>query len=113
MLLRKVEELQPWEVQDKLEHGEPVIIVDVREASEFIGEMGHIQGSVNVPASSIASGLGDLVNYSQNEIILVCHTGERSYALCRYLMDRGFDRVSHIRGGMVQWHLSGLQVEYE
>ncbi len=113
MLLKKVEELNPWDLQEKLERGDPILIVDVREPSEFIGEMGHISGSINIPTSQIASGFEDMKKNFQGEIVLVCHTGERSYAVCRYLMEQGLEKVSHIRGGIVQWHLSGLGVEYE
>lgn len=114
MLWKKVEELDPWEVQDKIENSDlNSVIIDVRELSEFVGDMGHISGAINIPASEFTGRMDEIRNKSGYDIILVCHTGDRSYAICRYLMDQGFQKVSHIRGGMVQWHLSGLEVKYE
>ncbi len=112
MISRKVDELNPWEFFDIMndENGS-VLVVDVREMDEYLGDMGHIRGSVNIPLGDLPKHLGELKGHEK--IAFVCNTGDRSYFACRYLMDNGIGQVMHLKGGIVQWHLSGLEVEYE
>lgn len=113
MISRKVEELNPWEffeAMDQEDNGK-VLVVDVREMDEYIGDLGHIRGSMNIPLGELPKHLEMLRN--RGRIAFVCNTGDRSYFACRYLMDNGINQVLHLKGGLVQWHLSGLDVDYE
>lgn len=114
VMYRKVEEFNPWDLVEKMEDEgtENFVILDVREVVEYIGDLGHIKHSINVPISELEARLSDLQKYSQKHMVMVCSSGERSYFACQYLMDHGFSDVSHIRGGLIQWHLSGLDVIY-
>jgi len=113
MLSRKVEELNPWEFAEMIEeNGEGnILVVDVREMDEFLGEMGHIRGSINIPIKDLPAHMREFMD--RKKLAFVCNTGDRSYFACRYLMDNGINHVVHLKGGIVQWHLSGLEVEYE
>ena len=41
--------------------------------------------------------------FDKNEIIAICHHGMRSFQVCNYLEENGFDRVSNLDGGIDAW----------
>ena len=40
---------------------------------------------------------------TNDEIITICHHGMRSFQVCNYLEENGFDRVSNLDGGIDAW----------
>lgn len=115
MFSRRIDELNPGELSEYLEDdpmGQEYLIVDVREPAEYYGDMGHIKGSRHIPLMGLKDSL-DEFRSENKKIIFVCNSGERSYYACSFLKDQGIDDVVNLKGGMIQWHLSGLDVEYE
>lgn len=111
---RKVEELNPYEVQEMREElGEDLLVLDVREPWEYYGDTGHVKDSLFIPMGEIPDKIEDLQKNANKSIAVICNSGNRSYSVCEYLMDMGFEKVYNIRGGIIQWHLSGLDVDYE
>lgn len=88
--------------------GRRVRVVDVREASEFDGELGHIPGARLVPLQRLerAARRWD----PEDEIVLVCRTGLRSAVAAATLARLGFRRVLNLRGGMLAYLAAGLPV---
>ncbi len=112
-LQRKVEEIKPHELAMKVEDGENLAVIDVREPFEYFGDLGHIKGSINIPMQEIPDHLEKIKEMSSKRgVALVCHSGERSYYACAYLNELGIKNTMNVEGGMVKWHLSGLDVEY-
>jgi rhodanese-related sulfurtransferase len=75
-------------------------IIDVREASEFSKE--HIADSSNMPASSLADKIADLKNTDQ-PIILVCLSGQRSRSAAKVFRSKGFSNLYSLQGGLNAW----------
>ena len=73
------------DVYDLLAAGEQVI--DVRETIEY--QAGHIDGTVNIPMSSIRQRLDELDK--TKPVYVHCRTGERSYNMTLMLQANGFD----------------------
>lgn len=86
------------EVQKKLEQGEKLNIIDVREVYEV--REGKIPGAVNIPLAIIPARTMDLDR--RKEYILVCHSGARSANATYFLEGEGFN-VINMRGGMSAW----------
>lgn len=90
--------VNPKTVAEKLENGESLHLIDVREVDEV--EEGKIPGAVNIP-------LG-LIEYRENELdknteyMMVCRSGGRSGKATQYLESRGFN-VINMTGGMLDW----------
>lgn len=69
------------------------LLVDVRTAAEF--ERGNIPGFVNFPLNNLRDSMSELPK--NKEIILSCHSGQRSYIASRMLEQHGF-KVKNLDG---------------
>ncbi|MEG2937252.1 MAG: FAD-dependent oxidoreductase, partial [Vagococcus sp.] len=69
------------------------VLVDVRTAAEF--ERGNIPGFVNFPLNNLRDSMSELPK--NKEIILSCHSGQRSYIASRMLEQHGF-KVKNLDG---------------
>jgi rhodanese-related sulfurtransferase len=84
-------------------------IVDVREPSEFTGELGHIPGAVLVPLASV---MAQAVTWNKEEpLVLVCKSGGRSGNAAQALSRAGFSKVMNLVGGMMAWNAAGKTIE--
>lgn len=70
-------------------------IIDVRERDEY--ESGHIPNSTLIPMSECVSRVEELD--SNKTYYLICHSGSRSYQVCRYAATQG-KKVVNVLGGM-------------
>ena len=115
MFSRKIHEVNPVELASRIEDEgeENFVIVDVREPQEYYGDMGHIKSSKLIPLMEIRDKVGEFSKTPGKEFVFVCSSGERSYFACSFLKDQGISNVRNLKGGMIQWHLSGLEVEHE
>ena len=86
------------------------IIVDVRGADEFDGDLGHLAGARNIPLPELPGRIDELAPYQDHDLVLVCHTQMRSAQAARLLDGAGFHNVAVLRGGMVEWRRQGLPV---
>lgn len=89
--------------------GDDIQVVDVREPHEFVGELGHIAGSINVP-------MAKLMEQAQGwpkarPIVLVCKRSGRSRFATSRLEALGFERATALRGGMAAWNAHGLPIQ--
>lgn len=99
------------ELKRRLDQGEPIVVLDVRDAEEFTGEIGHIPGAINISIEEIPGHISHLEKYRSKQIAVVCHTDKRSAKAANILRQTGFSAVAVVRGGMVQWHRNGMPVE--
>ena len=83
------------------EHGEGVMLVDVRRPEELRGDLGAMDGAVNVPMDRIDAAMGAWDR--EQAIVVFCRSGGRSGAVARFLQRSGFAKVASMRGGMIAW----------
>lgn len=98
-------------LHDRLDKKEKIVVVDVRGADEFAGELGHIQGACNIPLNDLPQRMAELVPFKEGEVVLVCRTEMRSAKAAAALKDAGFRNIAALRGGMVEWGRQRFQVE--
>ena len=82
------------------------ILLDVREASEFV-EM-RAPGAILVPTSVFMTRVTELP--TDRPLMVVCHVGGRSAAVAGYLIRAGRTDVVNVAGGMDAWERAGLPV---
>lgn len=78
-------------------------VLDVRNVDEFVGDLGHIRGSLLIPVADLPRRLGEVEGYRGRHIICVCRSGGRSHTAAGILMQAGFPRVVSVAGGMTRW----------
>ncbi|MBI1181299.1 MAG: MBL fold metallo-hydrolase [Alphaproteobacteria bacterium] len=100
-----------WEVQPQWleEHHQTVQIVDVREAEEFDGILGHIEGARLMPLQDLKRQAEGLDRHKP--VVTVCRSGARSAQAAILLEKEGFGRVANLAGGMLRWRAQRLPVE--
>lgn len=86
------------ELEKKLNAGEKLNIVDVREDEEIA--LGKIPEAKHIPLGQIPDSLDKL---DKNEhYYMVCRSGGRSGNACEYLIQNGYN-VTNMVGGMLEW----------
>lgn len=100
-----------WEVQPAWleEHRDAVQIVDVREADEFRGILGHVEGARLIPLGSLVEEAAGLEK--DKPVVTVCRSGARSAQAAVLLAKAGFGKVANLSGGMLRWRAQRLPVE--
>ena len=109
--LSQVRQLAAAEVAALAAGAEPPLLLDVREADEYGGELGHIPGSRLLPLKALAERAGELEAWKTRPIVAICRAGVRSSTAAALLTSLGFERVSNLKGGMLAWNDEGLPVE--
>ncbi|MFQ5935498.1 MAG: rhodanese-like domain-containing protein [Acidiferrobacterales bacterium] len=109
--LNQVRQLAPEEMHDRLKGSQPPVLLDVREEEEYRGELGHILGSVLIPLKDLTVRVGELESYRDRPIVVVCRAGVRSTTAAAILTGMGFQRVSNLKGGMLDWNEGKFPVD--
>jgi len=78
-------------------------ILDVRQPEEW-NEI-HIPGSTLIPLGELATRVDELPR--DQEIVVVCRSGNRSAQGRDILLDAGFTQVTSMAGGVTQWKAAG------
>lgn len=100
-----------WEISPHAleEAAAAVQVVDVREASEYGGPLGHIRGAMLIPLGELAAQGTRLAR--DRPVVAVCRSGARSAQACVILQRMGFVDVANLAGGMLRWRAEGFRVE--
>lgn len=89
------------ELKARLDAGEKVNLVDVREPNEH--EEFNIGGQL-VPLGQIRNfQVDELENLKDAEVIVYCRSGNRSGQAAMLLETMGFSNVNNLAGGMMRW----------
>jgi sulfur dioxygenase len=100
-----------WELQPDwlAENAGRVQIIDVREAEEFDGALGHIQGAKLISLGSLKNSLAAI--NKEKPVVVVCRSGARSAQATVILRGAGYTKVANLAGGMLRWRGQRLPVE--
>ncbi|HZG84521.1 rhodanese-like domain-containing protein [Paenibacillus sp.] len=91
--------IEPAEVRRRLDAGEQLVIIDVREDEEVAA--GIIPGARHIPMGTIPERMSDIPK--EGEVILVCRSGNRSGRVYDYLEAHGYANTKNMTGGMLAW----------
>jgi rhodanese-related sulfurtransferase len=92
-------ELTPAELKQRLDRGEKVLLVDVREPWEF--DMCRIEGAKLIPMGQIPANLQSLD--VDDDVICYCHHGIRSLDVAVWLRNQGVATARSLAGGIERW----------
>ena len=89
------------ELKARLDAGEPLNILDVREPAEYA--QFNINGKLIPLGQIMGMQFDDIEDWKDQEIIVHCHSGMRSMQACMFLDQMGFTNTKNLTGGMLAW----------
>ncbi len=93
-----VPEIQPEELKRKLDAGEDVFVLDVREPHEY--QICNIGGHL-IPLGDLPRRVSELD--TARDIVVHCRSGVRSAKDVGFLQQAGFRKVANLAGGILAW----------
>ena len=105
-----VDEIMPWDLEQKLSGGHQPLVLDIREPGEFAAM--HIAGSVNVPRGILEAAcdygysetLPALAEARAREVVVVCRSGNRSVLAAHTMQLMGYENVVSLKTGLKGWN---------
>jgi rhodanese-related sulfurtransferase len=89
------------ELKTRLEAGEKINLIDVREPHEYAE---FNLGGALIPLGKIQTmQTEELDDLREEEIILHCRSGQRSMMACMFLDTLGFKNTKNLTGGVLAW----------
>jgi sulfur dioxygenase len=110
--LAQVKQMAPKDLRERVLAGTDPILLDVREPEEFVGELGHIAGASLIRLQHLSDRSKELEQFKHSEIVAICRAGVRSTTAAAMLTGLGFEQVSNLRGGMLDWVDANFPVEH-
>lgn len=93
-----VPQLSVRALKQKLDAGEDLFILDVREPIEY--EIANIGGAL-IPQGEVPERLAEID--PEREIVVFCRSGQRSQVIAEFLQAAGYPRVANVAGGILAW----------
>jgi sulfur-carrier protein adenylyltransferase/sulfurtransferase len=92
-----------------LEDGDRPLLVDIREQEEW--SEGRIPGAIHISRGNLESRIEQAAPDRSRPILLYCAAGNRSAFAAKTLEELGYEHVTSLAGGYVDWKRSGLPTE--
>ena len=95
-----MEEITPAELKQRLDKGDDIQIVDVREDNEVA--IGRIPNSIHIPLGQILGRMNEIDE--DRETVVHCKSGGRSARAIEALQRTGFQgKLVNLKGGILRW----------
>jgi rhodanese-related sulfurtransferase len=101
----RIRETSVSEVKQRLDRGEKLFLVDVREESEFAKD--HLPGAIHLGKGVIERDIEEQVPDPNTELLLYCGGGYRSALAADNLQKMGYRNVFSMDGGIREWREKG------
>jgi adenylyltransferase/sulfurtransferase len=93
-----IPEMTPRELKARLDRGDDLFILDVREPHEY--QICNLQGHL-IPLGDLPRRVNELD--SSREIVAHCRSGKRSADAIEFLRQAGFQKIWNLKGGILAW----------
>jgi len=88
------------DLNQKKENDVSFFLLDVRDYHEYL--VSNIDG-YHIPYEELENRIDEISDHKQEEIIVMCRSGNTSMDACKKLIDAGFENVISLKGGMKCW----------
>ena len=105
----KVEEVHPALAFEKIQKG--ALLLDVREWEEIELFNFDLEEQLMIPLSELTERFKEIPGY--REIIVGCHSGNRSMQVALFLKGQNFEKVFNLQGGIREWIQHNLPVQWD
>lgn len=96
-----VGEIDPGDVKSRMDRGERVVLLDVRDPDEF--RQGHIPGAINISRGFLEFRAETVLKDKAQPVLVYCLSGQRSLLAGRAMQELGFSDVRSMSGGIRGW----------
>lgn len=103
-----VNEIDSESLHQRLAAGDDLLLVDIRTPAEVAG--GAIPGARMLPMHLLPLQLNALPK--DQDLVLYCRSGARSYQSSAFLLQQGWPRVLNLRGGIIAWARHGYEIGF-
>lgn len=97
--MNPISQIKPTELKERLDRGDDIFLIDVREQWER--NLAFIERSEHFPLAELVDRTQEFI--FEEEIVVYCHVGERSYRAAALLLESGFKTVHNLIGGIDAW----------
>lgn len=104
----RITEVTTSDVRTRLANGEPIVLLDIREANEW--NLGHIPNAVYMSRGVLETSIEARVP-REATVVLYCASGNRSALAAVTLGEMGYANVASMAGGFRDWVGIGGEVE--
>ncbi|MEU6164845.1 rhodanese-like domain-containing protein [Streptomyces tanashiensis] len=106
---RTIQSITPAVLHRLVQEGRAPRLLDVRTPGEF--RTAHIAGSYNVPLSTLREHRAELRSHLDEEVVLVCRSGQRAKEAEQALAQAGLPNLRVLEGGITAWEAASAPVE--
>ena len=106
---QRINEIAPQTLQEKINHGEPIFVIDVREDHEWLS--GHIPTAIHMSKGIIERDIEKEISSPDAQIVVYCSGGFRCALVADALQDMGYHNVYSLESGLQGWINAGFRVE--
>lgn len=107
---RRVREVMPWDLAERVAREPALLVVDVREPAEFAA--GHLRGAINVPRGVLEAACSwdyddtvpVLAAGRGRAVVVVCRSGQRSLLAADVMSQLGYADVVSLKTGVRGWN---------
>jgi len=106
---KRINEINPVQLKEKIDTNESFYLLDVREESEW--PSGHIAHAIHLGKGIIERDIEKKIPDSDASIVVYCSGGFRCALVADSLQKMGYSNVSSLDSGMQGWVDAGFDIE--
>jgi len=91
--------LSAAELRQRLARSEDIVVLDVRPAKDYSGELGHVEGALNIPLEELPSRLAELEPRRDRTLAVMCRANRMSGRAVELLRNAGFKQALLVEDG--------------
>ncbi|RDY26348.1 rhodanese-like domain-containing protein [Romboutsia weinsteinii] len=91
-------EIDAAKTEELVGENEKTLVIDVRDSEKYAA--GHLADAINIPFDEFEARIDELAGYENQNIVLICNTGNKSGKAAKMLVDKGFKKVNNAQDGM-------------
>ena len=107
---QEVNELFPWDVEQRMNESDDLLLLDIREECEYAAF--HVENSMLIPRGILETACEDeyedsvpeLIDSRDREIIVICRSGNRSILAAQTMQWLGYKNVTSMKTGLRGWN---------
>jgi len=108
-MYQEIRDVNPAAAYERIQKG--ALLLDIREPVEIEMVAFDVEVQIFIPQSEFAFRFSEIPR--DREVIVGCHSGNRSRDVIFFLLEEKYDNVYNLTGGIEEWIELGLPVKWE